>query len=149
MKIVLSETIFNPFSLLEQYQADLLVSTQFGACASFIGTMRDFNEDQSVSSMFLEHYPRMTENILTQIAKDALEKWQLLDCYIVHRVGHIQPSDSIVLIATWSFHRTPALEACHYLIEALKSKAPFWKKEYLAQGEMRWVEKNTPGKETW
>ncbi len=114
-----------------------------GATAVFVGTMRDFNEGLSVREMFLEHYPGMTERHLDAIATEASERWELLDTLIIHRVGRIRPDETIVLVAAWAAHRAEAFAAARYLIEELKSRAPFWKKERLPEGE-RWVEKNTP-----
>ncbi len=114
-----------------------------GATTVFVGTMRDFNEGLSVREMFLEHYPGMTERHLEAIAAEAAKRWDLLDALIIHRVGRIRPDETIVLVAAWAAHRAEAFAAARYLIEELKSRAPFWKKESLAQGE-RWVAKNTP-----
>ena len=94
--------------------------------------------------MTLEHYPGMTEKFLEQLSRSAAERWALLDTLIVHRVGDLQPNDPIVLVAVWSAHRKDAFEASRWMMEELKSRAPFWKKEQLAEGE-RWVEKNTEG----
>jgi molybdopterin synthase catalytic subunit len=106
--------------------------------------MRDFNEGDAVEGMMLEHYPGMTERHLERIAREATERWGLEDVLVVHRVGELRPTDPIVLVAVWSSHRKDAFEACRYLMEDLKSKAPFWKKELLESGT-RWVEHNTPG----
>jgi len=114
-----------------------------GATAVFVGTMRDFNEGVSVREMFLEHYPGMTEKHLETIVAEAVARWELLDALIIHRVGQIRPDETIVLVAAWAAHRAEAFAAARYLIEELKSRAPFWKKESLPQGE-RWVAKNTP-----
>ena len=95
--------------------------------------------------MTLEHYPGMTEKHLAAILDEARGRYALIDALIVHRVGRILPTDPIVLTAAWSAHRKDAFEACRFLMEALKSRAPFWKKETLADGGERWVEKNTPG----
>jgi len=116
-----------------------------GAAAHFIGTMRNHNEGDAVSSLTLEHYPAMTAKELAKIIDDAHAKWNLIDALIVHRVGTMTPGDPIVLTAVWSAHRADAFEACRYLMEELKSRAPFWKKETLADGKDRWVEKNTAG----
>ena len=105
--------------------------------------MRDFNQGDAVQSLFLEHYPGMTESYLAQIASEAAQRWDLIDTLIVHRVGELKPGDPIVLVAVWSAHRKDAFEASRYLMEELKSRAPLWKKEQLADGS-RWVEKNTP-----
>ena len=107
--------------------------------------MRDFNEGDGVTGMTLEHYPGMTERHLEQIAEEASQKWGLLDTLIYHRVGKLAPNDPIVLVAVWSSHRKEAFEACRWLMEELKSKAPFWKKELLEGGGSRWIEKNTAG----
>jgi molybdopterin synthase catalytic subunit len=144
VKVEIRETGFEPYAELARYQAELNIDGQYGACATFIGSMRDFNEGDSVQSMVLEYYPGMTEKYLEKISTEAIECWDLLDSLIIHRVGEMNPADPIVLVAVWSAHRAAAFDACRHLMEDLKSKAPFWKKETLTDGE-RWVEKNTPG----
>ena len=146
MKIEIRQQAFDPWHELSEYQRDSrqLAPGSYGACASFIGTMRDFNEGDDVRGMFLEHYPGMTENQLTQLGKEAMETHELLDVIILHRVGDIMPNDPIVLVAAWSAHRKAAFDACREIMEMLKSRATFWKKEKLADGA-RWVERNTPG----
>ena len=145
MKIELLQAAFNPFDWLQSYQIERSgLTTDFGATSIFIGTMRDFNEGDRVQSMFLEYYPAMTAKKLTQIAQQAIDKWNILDIAIVHRVGHIDPADTIVCVAVWSTHRRQAYEANRMVMEALKSSAPFWKKEQRIDGP-RWVEKNTEG----
>ena len=119
--------------------------TNFGATATFVGTMRDMNEGDEVLEMSLEHYPAMTEKQLHDILDEAEGKWPLLHILLIHRVGEIKPADPIVLIAVWSAHRAAAFDACRFLMEALKHRAPFWKKENLTSGEERWVSKNTAG----
>jgi molybdopterin synthase catalytic subunit len=106
--------------------------------------MRDVNEAAAVHAMTLEHYPGMTERHLQRITEEAMGRWDIIDILVLHRVGELRPGDPIVLIAVWSAHRAAAFEACRFLIEDLKSRAPFWKKERLDTG-FRWVEKNTPG----
>lgn len=146
MKTELRETPFDAWQELHNYQVSFTASKgQYGASSVFVGTMRDMNDSQSVESMFLEHYPEMTSRYLDNIANEALEKWNILDAYIVHRVGRIKPDDSIVLIAVWSAHRKEAFEACRYIIEELKHRAPFWKKETLSDKSERWVTQNTAG----
>ena len=110
-----------------------------GAVVSFIGTMRDLNEGDSVSSMTLEHYPGMTEKALQQIVKQARDQWQLGEITVLHRVGKILPSDPIVLVAVTSAHRGEGFDACEFIIDFLKTRAPFWKKEMTDKGE-RWVD---------
>lgn len=139
-----SEIISHPFNAwerLQSYENTLTHQGKWGAVATFIGTMRD--EEKTVQAMFLEHYPGMTEKYLRQISQTALQRWELIDTLILHRVGEILPGETIVLVASWAGHRAPAFEACRYLIEELKHHAPFWKKEIL-HGTSRWVEKNTP-----
>ena len=137
-------TPFDPWKETQHYQQTQLEQGKYGATASFVGTMRDFNQGDDVTSMTLEHYPGMTENYLDKICDEAKQRWDLIDCLIIHRVGEIHPNDPIVLTVVWSAHRKEAFEACRYLMEELKSRAPFWKKEGLNEGD-RWVDKNTPG----
>ena len=148
MKVEILETDFEPFAEVSRYQNAMQAAGsaagKFGAAAVFVGSMRDFNEGDTVEQMWLEHYPGMTEKYLQKISREAIERWDLLDSLILHRVGRIRPADAIVLVAVWSAHRAAAFEASRWLMEELKSRAPFWKKEALAEGE-RWVAKNTPG----
>lgn len=146
MSIELREHEFDPWAELQAYRREGLraATGSYGATAVFVGTMRDFNEGDSVRSLFLEHYPGMTERHLEDICREAAARWDLLDTLILHRVGAISPDDTIVLVAAWSAHRAEAFAACRYLIEELKHRAPFWKKEQLPAGS-RWVDSNTPG----
>ena len=145
-KIEVLESIFDPWKLQQDYQTvSMQGKTDYGATASFIGTMRDFNEGDDVASMVLEHYPKMTKKQLNEIVDEACEKWSLLNVLIVHRVGKILPAEPIVLVTVWSSHRVDAFEACRFLMEDLKHKAPFWKQETLKEGDTRWVEENTTG----
>ncbi len=144
MSVQIEPQGFSPAQQLATFEARL-TGGSFGATASFVGTMRDFNEGDTVSGMTLEHYPGMTEKQLEAIIDDAKAKWDVIDALIVHRVGDIKPGEPIVLTAVWSAHRAAAFDACRFLMEALKSRATFWKKETLTTGSQRWVEKNTPG----
>lgn len=144
MAIELVDGPFDPWARLAAAQAGLAAQAGSGACAVFVGTMRDFNEGDAVAGMTLEHYPGMTERALATIAAEARSRWPVDEVLVVHRVGPIAPGDSIVLTAAWSAHREAAFAACRYLIEELKHRAPFWKKETLAAGGARWVERNTP-----
>ncbi len=101
--------------------------------------MRDMNEGDSVTTMTLEHYPGMTEMALQKIIEEAARRWDLLGCRVVHRVGEMKPTDPIVLVAVASAHRGDAFRACEFIIDYLKTRAPFWKKEVTAQGS-RWVD---------
>ncbi len=146
MKVKLLAEAYDPWQEVTEYQQSLhSLKGKFGATAVFVGTMRDFNEGDDVNGMFLEHYPGMTEKELAKIADEALLQWPVLDYLIVHRVGEIYPNDSIVLTAVWTSHRGDAFDANRYIMEGLKSRAPFWKKELLKSGQQRWVEKNTDG----
>jgi molybdopterin synthase catalytic subunit len=148
--ISIIETAFDPWQAISQHQERMQRDGEFGACATFIGTMRNMNEGDEVNCMVLEHYPGMTEKHLENIVVNAEEKWDVLDALVIHRVGELFPNDPIVLVAVWSAHRKDSFEACRFIMEDLKSKAPFWKKESLSSTEQqaeknRWVEKNTSG----
>ena len=108
-----------------------------GGVGSFIGIVRD-NNDKKLNSMTLEHYPIMTEKMLEKINSEAKTRWKLIDSIIIHRYGKLYPGDQIVLVATFSRHRKDALEACEFLIDWLKTKAPFWKLESTNNGD-DWV----------
>lgn len=144
LRVHLRDTPFDPATEVALFEATL-PSGSFGATASFVGTMRDHNEGDAVMAMTLEHYPEMTEKQLAEIIDDAKTQWDIADALIIHRVGDIKPGQPIVLTAVCSAHRAAAFDACRFLMEALKSRATFWKKETLASGKQRWVEKNTPG----
>jgi molybdopterin synthase catalytic subunit len=134
----LTDSIFDPWQLLQQFQQENLQPGRFGATASFVGTMRDFNIGESITSMKLEHYPAMTQHFLDRLCTQSIEKFELEECLIIHRYGDILPGQPIVLIVAWSAHRANAFDACRQVMEELKSNAPFWKKEITKQGE-RWV----------
>jgi molybdopterin synthase catalytic subunit len=144
MAIQLRAIEFDPGDELAIYQDKMGERRgKYGAMVSFVGTMRDFNDDRAVQAMTLEHYPGMTEKHLRRIRDEALRRWDILDALIIHRVGEVRPNDPIVLVAVWSAHRTPAFDACRYLIEELKTRAPFWKKETSPESA-QWVEHNSP-----
>jgi len=148
VKIEVTEKPLEPWAEIQRYEQEQVApenAGKVGAVATFIGTMRDFNEGDGVIGMELEHYPGMTNLYLQQMVQEAATKWTLLDTLIYHRVGKLVPDEPIVLVAVWSSHRKEAFEACRWLMETLKSKAPFWKKELLENGESRWIEKNTAG----
>ena len=110
-----------------------------GAVVTFLGLMRDINEGDRVTAMTLEHYPGMTEKALDAILDQAFERWDLEGIRVVHRVGRLEPEDPIVLVTVASRHRGEAFRACEFVIDWLKTRAPFWKKEETEHGE-RWVE---------
>ena len=146
MEVKIVSEPFDPWQQIQQYQS--LASDmhgKYGATSVFVGTMRDFNEGDNVKGMTLEHYPGMTEKQLFKIVDEACQKWSVLDGLVVHRVGDVFPDEPIVLVAVWSSHRGDAFDSSRYIMEALKSKAPFWKKELLQSDAERWVDKNTDG----
>jgi len=144
--IKLSAEAFEPFEEVKRFQKQQAeLAGAVGATSIFIGTMRDFNDGDSVVSMSLEYYPGMTERQLEMIVTEALERWVVLNVLVVHRVGVISPGDPIVLVVVETSHRGDAFDACRFIMEALKSKAPFWKKEQLASQQSRWVENNSKG----
>jgi molybdopterin synthase catalytic subunit len=113
--------------------------TDIGAIASFVGLARDLNEGSGVAAMSLEHYPGMTEKALAALVDEACARWTLLDVTVIHRVGRLLPGDPIVLVAVASQHRGEAFAGCEFIMDYLKTRAPFWKKEETPEGE-RWVE---------
>ena len=123
--------------------AELLALRQgnpkIGAIASFIGLVRDINEGDAVAGMSLEHYPGMTETALASIVEQAKERWNIYDALVIHRVGDLQPCDQIVLVAVSSGHRGEAFAACEFIMDYLKTRAPFWKREQTTDGA-RWVD---------
>lgn len=110
-----------------------------GAIVTFTGTVRDLNEGDTVSEMALEHYPGMTEKALEDIVAQAKARWDIFDALVIHRVGPLRPLEQIVLVAVTSAHRGEAFSACEFIIDYLKTQAPFWKKEQTPQGA-RWVD---------
>jgi molybdopterin synthase catalytic subunit len=110
-----------------------------GALASFVGLVRDVNDGDAIRGMTLEHYPGMTEKALDEICAQAHERWDLIDTLVIHRVGALLPGDRIVLVGVTSAHRGEAFAACEFIMDYLKTRAPFWKKEDTAQGA-RWVD---------
>ncbi len=110
-----------------------------GALASFVGLVRDANDGSRVSGMTLEHYPGMTEKALEDICAQAMSRWSLIDTLVIHRVGALKPGERIVLVGVTSAHRGEAFAACEFIMDYLKTRAPFWKREETPQGA-RWVE---------
>lgn len=142
MKVVIQQSLLEPYVALERYQREALAPGKFGAAVTFVGLMRDFHQDHDVTSMVLEHYPGMTERQIEQVCREAADRWNILDTLVVHRVGEIFPNDAIVLVAVWSAHRAEGFDACRYIINYLKQRAPFWKQETGSQLQ-HWVEGNT------
>ncbi len=130
-------------------QADFDLSTEIntfragrpeiGAVAAFVGLVRDVNGGSAVSGLTLEHYPAMTQKALQGIVAQAQARWEIIDALVIHRVGRLQPMDQIVLVAVASAHRGEAFHACEFIMDYLKTQAPFWKQEQTPEGA-RWVE---------
>src|SRR6187402_2117940 len=128
------------FDVGREYTELIAGDTTAGAVVFFIGRVRDMNHARDVKSMSLEHYPGMTENILQQILDEAKGRWELIATRIVHRVGELQVGEQIVFVGVTSAHREHAFQAAEFLMDFLKTQAPFWKKEMGVDGEVRWVE---------
>ncbi len=139
-------------STIRVQQADFDIGAEFaalgrgradiGGLGCFVGTVRDTAKGRKIVSMTLEHYPAMTETAMARIAAEAAQRWPLLGITLIHRVGTLLPGENIVLVLTASAHRHAALDATGFLIDWLKTRAPFWKKERFAEGDETWVEAN-------
>lgn len=136
MKVRVQAESFDLNAEVEALRASRL---DVGAVASFVGYARDVNDGSGVTAMTLEHYPGMTEKALAALVDEANTRWSLIDVTVIHRVGRLLPGDPIVLVAVASRHRGDAFAACEFIMDYLKTRAPFWKKEETAAGE-RWVE---------
>ena len=140
MKIKVTAELLDPWQEVSRYQSEQTgLRGKFGATSVFVGTMRDFNQGTTVQTMTLEHYAPMTEKYLERVAREALARWPLEDVLVIHRYGELRPGEPIVLVAVWAAHRDSAFSACRYVIDELKTRAPFWKKEQTEKGA-RWVE---------
>lgn len=135
LNIAVQQEDFDTLSLYQQLTQD---NTQDGAIVTFVGRVREFNQGHDIKAMALEHYPGMTEAVLHELAKTAVERFAVNHITIVHRVGELRLADQIVFVGVTSPHREDAFGACQWLMDTLKSSAPFWKKEITAQGT-RWV----------
>lgn len=119
--------------------ASMRTNRAIGALACFIGVVRDINDGDSVSTLTLEHYPGMTEKALEDIVEQAKSRWDIMDVRVIHRVGTMEPTEQIVFVGVAGAHRGEAFAACEFIMDYLKTQAPFWKKERTPEGE-RWVE---------
>ena len=126
------------FDLGKEVDAMTANRTDLGAVVSFTGYVRDFNEKPDVTALTLEHYPGMTEQALQQIVQQAEQRWPIQATRIIHRIGRLEPGDPIVLVVTASAHRQAAFDACNFIMDFLKTRAPFWKKEHTRHGDY-WV----------
>ncbi|MHB0874310.1 MAG: molybdenum cofactor biosynthesis protein MoaE [Acidithiobacillus ferrooxidans] len=127
---------FDPMAEIAAFPADAIAGA--GSSVTFIGTVRDYSEATDILAMEIEHYPGMTERELERISAEAAQRYDILDSLIMHRYGRLAPQDNIVMVAVWSRHRAAAFDACRFLIDVLKTSAPFWKKEITPEG-VRWV----------
>ena len=127
------------FDLAVELSKLRLAKPSIGALVSFVGQVRDVNDGDMINRLTLEHYPEMTQKALEAIEKEAKARWNIIDSLIIHRVGTLQPLDQIVLVAVSGAHRGEAFKACEFMMDYLKTSAPFWKKETTSQGE-HWVE---------
>ncbi len=132
------------FDLAAEYAALRAQAPKIGAIATFTGLVRDFNDGDTqsmerVNNLFLEHYPGMTEKVLADIVEQACSRWALNGVRLIHRVGPLYPADQIVFVGVSSTHRGDAFAACEFLMDFLKTRAPFWKKEQTPAGD-RWVD---------
>ncbi len=142
---------FDIAKLYQQMSNNQLNPNGYGAVVTFVGKVRDFNQQQQIGAMTLEHYPGMTEKSLEAIVEQAKARWPIGEPIIIHRVGELAPGDQIVYIGVVSAHRKAAFEACEFLIDYLKIKAPFWKKEQTETG-YQWVdarENDTTAADRW
>ena len=125
----------------QQIEYDRLkCKTSIGAIVTFTGLVRDINNGQAVSDLSLEHYPGMTEKCLAEIVEQAKQRWNIIESTIIHRVGKLSLSEQIVFVGVASQHRGDAFAACEFIMDYLKTKAPFWKKETMKNGEQQWID---------
>lgn len=130
----------NDFDVGTEYLALIDDDIHSGAGVFFVGRVRDFNDGRSIAKLSIEHYPGMTEKLLEQLVTEARERWQLLSARVIHRYGDLQLGDQIVFVGVTSVHREHAFQAAEFLMDYLKTRAPFWKKEADLGGQSRWVE---------
>lgn len=126
------------FDFGQEYESFLSGDRAAGAVASFVGRVRETNDNLDINTLELEHYPGMTEKVMHEVLDEAKQRWPLLGARVIHRVGPLKPGDNIVLVLTASAHRHAALDSCAFIMDHLKTRATFWKKETTPKGE-RWV----------
>ena len=134
MIVKVQQEDFDPMAEMAAFPVD----AGAGGSVTFIGMVRDYSEAADILAMEIEHYPGMTERELERISVEAARHYDILDSLVIHRYGHLAPQDNIVMVAVWSRHRAAAFDACRFLIDVLKTSAPFWKKEITPEG-VRWV----------
>jgi molybdopterin synthase catalytic subunit len=128
------------FDVGQEVRQMQLAQSNIGAVVSFVGQVRDTNDGDTIAQLTLEHYPGMTEKALQAIADQAKARWDIVEVLIIHRIGTLNINDQIVFVAVSSAHRGEAFQACEFVMDYLKTEAPFWKKEVLQSGESRWVD---------
>ncbi len=138
--VVIQTGRFDVAALIAQLQAR--TAGQAGALVHFLGMVRDYSPDAGSRSLFLEHYPGMCEREIQALCQRARQRWNILDTLVVHRVGELPLGDPIVFVGVASAHRGEAFRACEFIIDTLKTRAPFWKRETLADGQAFWVEQH-------
>jgi len=136
MSVLVQIEDFDVAALYNTLKAD---APQIGAIVTFTGLVREFNDDTTVEGLYLEHYPGMTEQVLEGLIKEAAHRWPIINAIIVHRVGELRPADQIVFVGVNSAHRDAAFAAAEYLMDILKTKAPFWKREQRPEGD-KWLD---------
>ena len=147
-RVTVQTEAFDAGAIIDDVRRD---NPKVGAVTAFVGLVRDINDARGVARMTLEHYPGMTERSIEAIIDEAASRWEVLDARVVHRVGPLEPTDPIVLVAVASGHRRDAFEACEFIMDYLKTRAPFWKKEETDDGS-RWVasrESDTDAAKRW
>ena len=133
----------------QQIEYDALKNiTSIGAIVTFTGLVRDINQGESVSGLSLEHYPGMTEKSLIDIVEQAKHRWDIIESTVIHRVGPLKVSEQIVFVGVATQHRGDAFAACEFIMDHLKTKAPFWKKETFSNGEIKWVDARETDQQT-
>jgi molybdopterin synthase catalytic subunit len=137
IEVKIQKEAFNSQEILQNIESKKLT----GAMVTFIGSVRGESLEKNINNLFIEHYESMAANIIKSTAKKAVEKWNLSYCYVIHRYGNLKPSESIVMVVTCSKHRKESYAANEFIIDWLKTNAPFWKKEEFDEGS-RWVEQN-------
>lgn len=136
--VTIQENDFDVAALLKSLRER--AGSQAGAIVTFTGYVRDYAPGKATTTLFLEHYPGMCEREIEDLCTSAKSRWDVQECMVVHRVGELHATDQIVFVAAASAHRGDAFRACEYIIDALKTRAPFWKRETLASGERFWVQ---------
>lgn len=138
--VIVQEHDFDACALTETLRHN--TAGKAGAIVTFTGYVRDYADNAPTHTLYLEHYPGMCEREITALCDTAKSRWDILDCIVIHRVGELHHTDQIVFVGVASAHRGQAFRACEYIIDALKTRAPFWKRETLSSGERFWVEQN-------